>query len=539
MQTQNTPQIDSTQTDSETASVTANASVRGLDSSPKAVSTSLEDDRPQTDPQTLDPENLDLHTPENPIVLLEQSRNRRPTGFFKQQKSIWPVLILGMFLVLGLVGLRAFKMLSRESTLEQQETIAPTALPVRAVRTRQDRIQGWVSNPDSQVWALRGKHLTFEASGEVTYLTRIENRYLREGDRVSQGQLLAKVDDREYLAHIRVAEADVRVAQQQKDQAMASLAQANANLEKAKADLELAISELRRRQELFDRGAISASERDTYANQVSSAKASVKVAEQDIRAMQDGVASAQSSIEAATAQLTNAQIALEDTELVSPIEGIVAYLNIREGDYWTTQRLQTTGNYQDIIDSVPILVVDPTELEVVMELTAEEGSRVQPGQTVYLLLDEDATQAFITGLNRQTLVDVAKARGTVFAVNPAVTPGGRGVQVRVQVTKGLSELRIGERVQAWIEVQANTNAVVLPPGAVVYRDRQPYIFVVQDTDSEQTATPTVEQRQIELGIEGLAAIEVRSGLEAGELVVTEGRNRLVNGTPVEIVEIQE
>ncbi|MDJ0572052.1 MAG: hypothetical protein QNJ53_23810 [Pleurocapsa sp. MO_192.B19] len=56
-------------------------------------------------------------------------------------------------------------------------------------------------------------------------------------------------------------------------------------------------------------------------------------------------------------------------------------------------------------------------------------------------------------------------------------------------------------------------------------DRQNYVFVVNETDGK------VEQRKIEQGIEGLAKKEIIEGVEPGEKLVTEGKNRLVNGAP--------
>ncbi|NET38646.1 MAG: HlyD family efflux transporter periplasmic adaptor subunit [Cyanothece sp. SIO1E1] len=446
------------------------------------------------------------------------------------KKSPWPAAILLMLVILGFVGLRAFKELRSGPKGEETETVVSGArLPVRVIRTQRGAIQDWVSSPDGQVQAVRGKHLTFEANGEITTLKRIDQRYLREGDLVSKGELLATIDDREFRANIRSAQADLEVARQQEDQAVAGLQQAKANLEKAQSDLNLAKTELKRRQELFSQGAIPATEQDEYANRVDAAQAALKVAEQDVRTAEDGISSAAASTAAANAQLANANVALEDTQLIAPIDGVVAYLNIREGDYWATQRLQVTGDYQDIVESVPIIVVDPNELEVVMELTALEGAKIRPGQTVYIALDDEISQAFVEGLTNQTLLKLSRAQGRVFAVNPAVTPGGRAVQVRVKITEGLSRLRVGERVQTWIEADSKPNAIVLPFGAVIFRERQPYVFVVNETDG------TVEQRPIKQGIEGLDAIEVLEGVQPGERVVTEGNNRLVSGASIEII----
>ena len=47
---------------------------------------------------------------------------------------------------------------------------------------------------------------------------------------------------------------------------------------------------------------------------------------------------------------TRVPLILEDTQLVSPIDGVVAYINIREGEYWSTQYLNTSSP-QNLIES--------------------------------------------------------------------------------------------------------------------------------------------------------------------------------------------
>ena len=71
--------------------------------------------------------------------------------------------------------------------------------------------------------------------------------------------------------------------------------------------------------------------------------------------------------------------------------------------------------------------------------------------------------------------------------------------------------------------------MVVPLGALLPREQKFYAFVVNEADG------IVERRQVERGVEGLTEVEVLSGLEPGELVVVEGQNRLVDGTPVEVV----
>ena len=59
--------------------------------------------------------------------------------------------------------------------------------------------------------------------------------------------------------------------------------------------------------------------------------------------------------------------------------------------------------------------------------------------------------------------------------------------------------------------------------------RNSHVFFVNEAEGK------VEQRSVEVGIEGLAKREIIEGVEPGDKLVTQGINRLVNGTPVEII----
>ncbi len=124
---------------------------------------------------------------------------------------------------------------------------------------------------------------------------------------------------------------------------------------------------------------------------------------------------------------------------------------------------------------------------------------------------------------------LASAKGTVFSVSPSVSPGERSVRVTIRIDEGGTNLQDGEQVSAWIATVEKNRAIVAPFNTFIFRDRQPYVFVVNEDKG------IVEQRAIKQGIEGLAKREIIEGVEAGEKLVTEGKNRLVNGAPLEII----
>lgn len=450
---------------------------------------------------------------------------------FKTKKPLWPAITLVIVVVSGFVGWRAVRYVTtRVSEDAVDQDVDQTRLPVQVVTAETGQAQGWVFD-EGAVWPVRRRILNFQANGDITFVAKIDGVELREGDFVSRGQLLATIDARRQLSSIATAESDIRVSENQFSQSEASLLQARASLERAESDLALAETELQRYEELFVEGAVSESDRDAYRNRVDQAEASLKTAQQDVRSAREGVSSADASVGASNARLNQAAVDLEDTQLVSPIDGVVAYINIREGEYWSTQYLNSSST-QNLIETAPIVVVDPSSFEVELELQASQAGEIRPGQRAYVVLEEEVSAAQAAGVNAQSLLDIARQRGSagqVFAVSPSQTPGSRGTEITIRNLEQVRNLRVGGRVYVWVEVATRDDAVVLPLGALLTRDQQAYAFVVNEADG------TAQRRRVTPGIEGLDGIEILSGVEPGEKVVVAGQNRLVDGTPVEIV----
>ena len=472
-----------------------------------------------------------------------------------KKRPLWQYMLGGV--AIFILGSIAFQQLQNNPQISETKSEQTARLPVKATRVKKQLIQKFVFG-NGRVGATKGKHLTLETSGTITYIKKVNGRELREGDFVKAGELLAKVDDRKLRADIAQAQAQTAEAETQRVTAQANVSQAEAVVEQAKADkiraqadlraaedgYKLAQSEYKRRAELFESGAISASDTDVYKNKAEDASAKVQAAKAQVRAAQSQIKSAEGQLKSAQSQFyatratiasaragqTRSIVTLEDTTITAPFDGIVAHLNIREGDYWTPQRVQASGDYQNIVDSVPIILIKPGVYDVWMKLPAFDGVSVKTNQKAYVVSDKEMSTASTNGISESQLFSLAKARGTVFSVSPSITPGERAVEVKVRLNTGIKTLRDGERVSVWIAVAENPSAVAIPPNAIVYRDRKPFVFVVDQQNNQ------VKLRPVKEGIQGLALLEVTSGVEAGELVVTEGRNRLVDGTPVEVID---
>lgn len=372
---------------------------------------------------------------------------------------------------------------------------------------------------------------------------RIKYLVAWSGDRVRKRELLARIDRRKYDADITVAAAGQIEAKNQVINAIASLrqaeeslAQAKADLQKAKTDEAFAQADLKRYQGLVAQGAVEQREVDLRETDYKNARAGaiaaaagVKSAIAQVTAAQTQVETAEAGVKSADAKLTRSNVEREDTEIIAPFDSIISRLNIREGDFWTPQIVNVGGDYQNIIERLPIIVIDPNRFEVNVELPAFQGGQVKPGQRAFVILDRDRSRASSGRITGQDLMKLASAKGTVFSVSLSVSPGRRSVHVTIRIEEGVANLQDGEQVSAWIATVEKNQATVAPFNALIFRDRQPHVFVVNEEQG------IVEQRAIKQGIEGLSKQEILEGVKPGEKLVTEGKNRLVNGAPVEIV----
>lgn len=142
-----------------------------------------------------------------------------------------------------------------------------------------------------------------EVSGLITELLADFN------DDVTQGQLIARLDDRTYLARLRQSEADVVMAK-------ANLEQQQANLLKAEAELSRAERAHQRQQQLMSQGLTNQSELDTALANFETARAQISVARAQI-------SSAQAQLLQREAQLEQAKLDLDRTQIRSPVNGTI------------------------------------------------------------------------------------------------------------------------------------------------------------------------------------------------------------------------
>ncbi|CAM5203702.1 efflux RND transporter periplasmic adaptor subunit [Alishewanella longhuensis] len=149
--------------------------------------------------------------------------------------------------------------------------------------------------------------VTVEVGTEVSGL--ITELLVDFNDDVTQGQLIARLDDRTYAAKLRQSEADVIMAK-------ASVAQQQANLQKAQTDLNKTARAYQRQQELMSRKLTNQTDLDNALADYENAQAQITLAKAQI-------SSAEAQLLQREAQLDQAKLDLDRTQIRSPVNGTV------------------------------------------------------------------------------------------------------------------------------------------------------------------------------------------------------------------------
>ena len=349
---------------------------------------------------------------------------------------------------------------------------APVAVQVAAVST-----QEWPAVYEA-TGTVRARTTGTVSSKVMGYVQQVS---VQVGDRVRDGQILVTLDARELEEGVRGAEAgraEVRSAIPEAESAVAA----------AKANLDLAQTTFKRMEELAAKKSISNQEYDEASAKVKAAQANYEMARSKRAQLDPRLARAEQELRSATIMRDYAKIA-------APFAGIVTAKSVEPGN------LATPG--------APLLTI---EQDGVYRLEASVDESRLPsalaGATVEVALE---------GVER-------KLNARVSEVVPAVDAASRSSIVKIDLP-AIPQLRSGMFGRAFFPLGRRT-VVVAPRAALVERGQLQSVFVVEDG--------TARTRLITTGQRAKDAMEVLSGLNAGEKVVTPIPAGLQDGARLEV-----
>ena len=278
-------------------------------------------------------------------------------------------------------------------------------------------------------------------------------------------------------------------------------AQQRAAASQARTRLAQAQRELTRSANLVEVGAVP-------KKRLEEANTAVKVAEQEVTAAEKQVALLDNQIKQAQAGQTifrppTVNQPTRSFPLTAPVTGIVNQINATSG-----QQVETSTQVLSISNLSSVLIeakVFEKDLPIVRESTRASFTSAALNGEVYTIGTKDGD-------------------GRLISIGQTVDPQTRTVPVIYEVVNPLQRLRDGMFVEMTIDTSGEQKVLAVPKSAVITEQGQSFVFIY---DGGENFTKTA----VALGAEGADFYEVKSGVEAGERVVTEGIYQLRSTQP--------
>lgn len=336
----------------------------------------------------------------------------------------------------------------------------------------------------------------------------VEKFYVNRGSHVRAGELMAQLENKDLQAAVDQAKGAYEQAQASYDTATqmgvpADVQSAELNVKQTKQAMEAARDVYESRQKLYQQGAIALAQVNESHVSYIQANNQYEQAEAHLKGMQKVGQSAE--LNSANGQLASAKGAyeaalanLQYSQIRSPIDGVVTDRPLFEG------QMAAAG----------------TPLMTIMDLSHVIGrAYVSPQQASLLHVGDAATL-----LPGEAQPEVS---AKVSVVSPALDPNSTTIQIWVDAVNPGDKLKPGSTVGVKIVAKTDNNALVVPADAVLTaQDGTTSIMVIKDGTAHQTTVKT--------GIRDGSDVQILSGVNAGDQVVTQGAYGLPDGTKVTI-----
>src|SRR5215469_15074441 len=380
------------------------------------------------------------------------------------------------------------------------------------------------------------------ASGEIkpkTYVNiganafgKITHLYVREGDRVKKGQMLAQLENVQSAADVAATKASLEASRTDAVAAEANLNTAKADLNRAKADYERAHLDWDRGQGLFKAGVISKADYDTRKATWQTTEAGVAQAEARVAQAKAQVDSAQGHIAQTDATLTRASDVLQKTVYAAPYDGVITNLPVREGE-------TVVIGIQNQPGSTLMTLADMSVITAEVRVDETDVVNIELGQPAEVAIDAIPRKSFravVTEIGNNAMV---RSTGVATTQSLSASQEAKDFKVVVTLQDPPADLRPGLSATAKVTTATRRNVLTIPIQALAIRSNAELVPVNASKDAVQAAAPQkdaskgketqgvfvvrsgkVEFVPVETGIAGTTDIDVLNGLKEGDEIVT-------------------
>ncbi|MBG1258401.1 efflux RND transporter periplasmic adaptor subunit [Nostoc commune] len=380
--------------------------------------------------------------------------------------------------------------------------------------------------------------------------------YVEQGDRIQQGQILARMDSAgieaqrsQYRANLaqsqaqlaqavagsrpqeiaqaraRLAQAQAQLAQAQAGNRPQEIAQSQSQVDAAQAKVNYTNEQVKRYQYLYKEGAEKKQLLDQAISEDKSARANLEEAKKRLSLVQSGtrteeiaqrqaavnearaalvlledgtrseeIVQRQAAVASAEAQLKGVQVQLDETIIRAPLSGIVTQKYANVGAFVTP----TTSASTSASATSSSIVAVARGLEILAQVPEADLGRIKPGQQVEIVADAYPDQVF-------------KGNVRLIAPEAVVEQGVTSFQVRIALNTGTDKLRSGLNVDLTFLGDRVNNALVLPTVSIVTEKGQTGVLV-------PGAKNKPEFREVTIGAQIQNETQILDGVKEGDRI---------------------
>ena len=388
------------------------------------------------------------------------------------------------------------------------------------------------------------------ASGEIkpkTYVNiganaygKITHLYVKEGDPVKKGELLAQIENVQSSADVNASQAALQAAQTDAVAAEASLKTAQADLLRAQADYDRNKLDWERAQNLFHDGLIAKSDFDSRKNSWATADAGLVQAQARVAQAKAQNDSADRHVAQAKATLTRVTDVLQKTTYAAPYDGVVTNLPVREGE-------SVVVGIQNALGSTLMTIADMSVITAEVKVDETDIVNVHLGQPADVTIDAIPKKIFHGTVSEIGDNAIVRSSGVSTSQQASTSEEAKDFKVVVTLKDPPHDLRPGLSTTAKITTATRGNALAIPIQALTIRTKSQLEQEKKKSSSGsvQAASPAplepasksqkkdediqgvfvIRNKKAEFvpvttGITGTTDIEVLDGLKEGDEVIT-------------------
>jgi HlyD family secretion protein len=385
------------------------------------------------------------------------------------------------------------------------------------------------------------------ASGEIkpkTYVNvganafgKITHLYVREGDRVKKGQLLAQLENVQSSADVNANEASLQAAETDALAADAALKTSQADLLRAQADYDRNKLDWDRAQSLFKDGLISRSDFDSRRNAWATADAGLVQAQARVAQAKAQKDSANKHITQGRANLTRVTDVLHKTSYNAPYAGVVTNLPVREGE-------TVVMGIQNAPGSTLMTIADMSIITAEVMVDETDIVNVNLGQPAEVTIDAIPKKIFHGTVSEIGDNAIVRSSGVSTSQQATASEEAKDFKVVVNVQDAPLDLRPGLSTTAKITTATRSSVLSVPIQALTLRTKAQIEQQNNAPGSVHAAAPVAKEVAskgkkdddvqgvfvirnkkavfipVATGITGTTDIEVLDGLKEGDEVIT-------------------